>query len=551
MKKLTPLLLSLVFAVSSFMTITAFAATSNQDGLDATLSFAKTEYAANEDIATTLTVKNNNSYTVKNVQTEITLPDGITLKSGSLTQEKFDLTANDSKVQELTLTKIVQVTKPSADDANIPQTGDNSHIGFVILMILSGGALLIIGIKQKKLHIKGTIPIVFSFVLVGTMLPMTALAASEQKSFTVEETVKIDGKDTTVKATVTYEFVQYSDVTVTNGTGTGLYAEGETVTITAGEAPEGEHFAGWTVEKGDVALADSNNSTTTFVMPAEDAEVKANFAINPYEIKATAGTNGTITASARLNAGDSKTFTMTANDGYGVKDVKVDGTSVGPVTSYTFENVNENHTIEVVFDKATTVSTAQDFRDAVTKDGIIVLANDITLDDNGDVEISKNVIIRGNGHTIFMPVYSGTNWSHPIITAKSGAVVSLECCNVSGNGTLNIWFGATMYIYNVVVDNIYCESSVYFDSGEISGDISINNATLVVLNDVKVSRESEFSFSNAREAFRHRGKEFWDICSIRGGTYYFDISDYLNPDLYKATQTKDANGVDIWVVTAK
>ena len=69
---------------------------------------------------------------------------------------------------------------------------------------------------------------------------------------------------------------------------------------------------------------------------------------------------------------------MTANSGYGVKDVKVDGTSVGPVTSYTFDNVKETHTIEVVFDTATIVTDATSFRNAVKQDGIIVLANDIT-----------------------------------------------------------------------------------------------------------------------------------------------------------------------------
>ena len=35
--------------------------------------------------------------------------------------------------------------------------------------------------------------------------------------------------------------------------------------------------------------------------------------------------------------------------GYHVADVLVDGTSVGPVNSYTFTNVTANHTIAAIF----------------------------------------------------------------------------------------------------------------------------------------------------------------------------------------------------------
>ena len=168
-KKLMPVLLSFVFVVSTFMTITVFAAEAEQNGLVATLTFDKSEYAANEDVNVTLTVKNN-SYAVKDIQTEITLPDGVTLKDGSLTQEAFELNSTESKTCELI--KIVKATEPTTDTTS-QQTGDNSHTGlFVVLMILSGGALLFIGIKQKKLHEKGTMSLILCFAMAGAMLPI-------------------------------------------------------------------------------------------------------------------------------------------------------------------------------------------------------------------------------------------------------------------------------------------------------------------------------------------------------------------------------------------
>jgi hypothetical protein len=79
--------------------------------------------------------------------------------------------------------------------------------------------------------------------------------------------------------------------------------------------------------------------------------VTANFTLKTYTITATAGANGTITPSGTVtvNHGATQTFTITANTGYHVADVKVDGSSVGALTSYTFTNVTANHTINATF----------------------------------------------------------------------------------------------------------------------------------------------------------------------------------------------------------
>ncbi len=73
-----------------------------------------------------------------------------------------------------------------------------------------------------------------------------------------------------------------------------------------------------------------------------------------YTVKATAGSHGSITPSGNVDVlhGGSQTFTIAANSGYAISNVKIDGVSIGAVKSYTFENVTENHTIEVTFMKA-------------------------------------------------------------------------------------------------------------------------------------------------------------------------------------------------------
>lgn len=70
-----------------------------------------------------------------------------------------------------------------------------------------------------------------------------------------------------------------------------------------------------------------------------------------HTITATAGEGGKIDPSGtvQINDGKSKTFTITPDAGRFISDVKVDGTSVGTPTTYTFSKVTADHTIEVTF----------------------------------------------------------------------------------------------------------------------------------------------------------------------------------------------------------
>lgn len=71
-----------------------------------------------------------------------------------------------------------------------------------------------------------------------------------------------------------------------------------------------------------------------------------------YIITASAGENGSITPDGEVTvaAGADQTFAITPDAGYKVKDVKVNGTSVGAVSAYTFEDVSEDAAITAEFE---------------------------------------------------------------------------------------------------------------------------------------------------------------------------------------------------------
>ena len=201
--------------------------------------------------------------------------------------------------------------------------------------------------------------------LVGDTIKGTPSKAGDFK-FTVKATNGggSDTKELTIKV-ADAEAAKYHNVTLsgagTGATGAGSHAAGTTVNIYAG-TKSGYTFNGWTSDNVTVLSASSKNAS--FVMPDKDVTVKANWVYNGggssgggytyYTIKATAGVNGSIspTGNVSVREGRDQTFTITPNKGYAVAKVLIDSKNVGAVKSYTFENVKKNHTIEVVFMKA-------------------------------------------------------------------------------------------------------------------------------------------------------------------------------------------------------
>lgn len=78
-------------------------------------------------------------------------------------------------------------------------------------------------------------------------------------------------------------------------------------------------------------------------------------------ITATSGHGGVITPSNRLSVGYglTKMFVIRAWGGYSIRDVEVDGVSIGPVNMYMFTNVTDNHTIHATFKRRETQAPQQ------------------------------------------------------------------------------------------------------------------------------------------------------------------------------------------------
>ena len=99
--------------------------------------------------------------------------------------------------------------------------------------------------------------------------------------------------------------------------------------------------------------------------------------------------------SVDVTFGGSQTFTFTADPGFHVADVQVDGQSMGTFKSYTFTNVEENHTLAVIFSEKSVVKIWIE-----AEDGDLQLPMEIADDENA-----------GAGGYICVPTGTGNVYS--------------------------------------------------------------------------------------------------------------------------------------------
>jgi len=89
----------------------------------------------------------------------------------------------------------------------------------------------------------------------------------------------------------------------------------------------------------------------TFSNVTANHNIAASFVLKTYTIVASAGAGGGISPSGNVtvDCGGEQSFAIAANVGFVISQVLVDGIPAGPVASYTFTTVTENHTIAAAF----------------------------------------------------------------------------------------------------------------------------------------------------------------------------------------------------------
>ncbi len=191
-------------------------------------------------------------------------------------------------------------------------------------------------------------------------------------------------------------------------------------------------------ESDDFSFVASGASTTlTFASqvsgaagPALDNVSITETAPATRNITASAGANGSISPSGLIvvNYAANQSFTITANSGFHVSDVLVDGSSVGAVSTYTFTNVTADHTIAASF--------------AVNPVGPFTIT--ASAGANGAISPSGAVSVASGANQSFtITANSGFHVSDVMVDSVSvGAVSAYTFNNVIANHTISATFAA-------------------------------------------------------------------------------------------------------------
>ena len=289
--------------------------TKNTDGtLTVTYDFPATAKDRLISITTpqAITVANGTAYSDMNLPEQVNIvTEGNTVSSASVTWNTTTPAGGSYEPSELTEQTVIltgTVTCPdSIDDNGIPLTttititisaagivgaptvnlaaGTYTENQSVTLTSSTEGATIYYTTDGSEPTITGGVP-------AGTTAQYTApIAVTGTEGQSITTTIKAiavkDRMQNSSVETFTYTIqipVPKYEGTVTNGSGSGNYAQGSTVTITANTAPNGQRFKEWTIESGNITLASSTSDTTTFVMPAGAVSVKANYEAIPTPV---------------------------------------------------------------------------------------------------------------------------------------------------------------------------------------------------------------------------------------------------------------------------
>jgi hypothetical protein len=252
----------------------------------------------------------------------------------------------------------------------------------------------------------------------------------------------------------------------------------------------------------------------TFSNVTANHTIAASFEPVVHSINASSGPNGSIdpAGTVLVNEGSNQTFTFIPQTGYVVRNVRVDGTNIGATNTYTFNNVQEDHSISVTFEKATyTITATAGANGTISPSGVVSVSHG----DNQSFTISPNV-----GYEIEDVLLNGVS---------IGVTSSYTFTNVTTNHTISASFKLRTYTINATAGpngTITPSGNVLVEHGS-DQSFTITPATGYEVEDVLVDGASIGAVTNY---------------SFTGVTQNHSISVSFILKTYIITATAGANG---------
>ena len=280
--------------------------------------------------------------------------------------------------------------------------------------------------------------------------------------------------------------------------GANVVMTGSTVVYTITPAT-GYDIADVTVDNVSVGAV----ATYTFENVTADHTIAATFSAQQFTITATAGANGTITPSGvqTVAYGATPTFTVTADAGYEIDEVRVDGQVVTLTNgAYTFAAVAADHEIFAAFKvKSYTITVTDPNNGTITPNGVITVNHgatptftvtpatgyDVTaITVNGSNVIADAQATVMGAYTYTFPAVTANRTLTATMTKKHFTITATAGANGTINGPATVEYGdnatytitpATGYeIANVTVDGMSVGAVATYTFHNVTANHTIN-----------------------------------------------------------------------------
>jgi len=302
-------------------------------------------------------------------------------------------------------------------------------------------------------------------VIVATYTQNSSNSSTTDSGSTSTTTSTSGSTSTSTSTSGTTSATTFYTLTVTNGNGSGSYAEGATVIITCTDPPAGKVFDKWVPTTTDLGIASVNVAATTLKMPAHEASVTATFKNAPT------GTSGSSSTSGN-NSSSNNGSTTNKNNGNTIV-ISKNGISNTSLASAQVIGSSDNYVIRIAETAAATAAVEKALTNEYgSLDNIRYTAMDITLyDATGTNKITN---YSGLSVTITLPIpdvmtaYAGNNKVAGVVNEK---LDKLSPKFTTIDGVPCVTFTATHFSpYTIYVDTQNMTAAGTSDESPKTGD---------------------------------------------------------------------------------
>jgi uncharacterized protein YjdB len=309
------------------------------------------------------------------------------------------------------------------------------------------------------------------------------------------------------------------------------YKDGDSVTITANSAPEGQEFTGWTTED-EIIFADAGSVQTTFTMPAKPVTVTANYKVSNVDVTGitlsqtnvnlkvgnTITLSATITPSNASNTGvtwSSSNESIATVDQNGLVTSKGIGSAIITAISSSNTALSTTCTMNVSIGKVSSLIAKKNKTTSIT----------LTWEKQNNVS-GYNIYRYDSSKKKYIKIETVKKASTITYTDKKRKVATTYKYKVRAYVTINkkIKYGSYSDILKTATNSK--KPTISVKTGSKKATLTWNKVSSISGYEIYISKKKSSGYTKIKTVTSYKTTKYIKKSLVKGKTYYFKIRTY-------------------------